>query len=168
MKRLLTIITILAALGLAGYYFFQKNGGVKDIEFVKLEKIKINKVVPFPKLLLLTEAKAVLKNPNPFGGEITSLDFDVYVEGKHTTTVHQPVSIQMPADTEFKLPINFEIPLGKSGFFKDAKDIITGAWKNKKLNIQTVGEITIKVLNFEFQIPFDEEEGYLLKDYLPE
>lgn len=167
MKRLLTIITVLAGIGLVGYYFFQKNGGLKDIEFVKLERIKIKKVIPFPKLSLTTSANAVLNNPNSFGVKITALDFDVYVEGKHTTTASQEVSIDMPSNAKFKLPINFDIPLGKTGFFNDAKDILTGAWKNKTINIRTVGDIHIKALTFDIKIPFDEEEAYLLKDYLP-
>ncbi len=167
MKRLLYTITLIIAIGLVAFYFFEKSGGVQDIEFVKLEKLKFNKISPFPKLTLNVTATSVLKNPNPFGVEITGMDFDVLVESKHTTTVNQDVSIEMPANSEFKLPLNFEIPLGKTGFFNDAKDILTGAWKNKSINIRTKGIIHIKVLKINLEIPFDEEEPYKLKDYLP-
>ncbi len=167
MKRLFIVLTFICIAGLAVYYFYQKNGGIKEIELVKLEKLRFKKVIPFPKLTLIAEGNAVLDNPNPVGVEIIGVDFDVLLQGKHITTVQQKVSIDMPANAEFRLPINFEIPLGKSGFFNDAKDILTGAWKNKSVNIQTTGIIRIKTLQLEFEIPFDEKEDYLLKDYLP-
>lgn len=166
MKRFLLFLTLIAVIGLAGYYYFQKQGGVQDIEFLQVEGLQFKRVTPFPKLSLTTSAKAALHNPNPFGVEITKMEFDVYVEDKHTTKVSQIVSVPMPAKSEFKLPFEFEIPLGKSGFFKDAKDVITGAWKNQSLKIKTVGVINIEVLNIPVELPFEEEDVYLLKDYI--
>lgn len=168
MKRLLITTTIIGLLGLAAYYYFQSSGGVQDIEFIKLEKLKIEKITPFPKLSLKANAEAVLKNPNPFGVVITSLDFDIYVEDKHASKVSQDVSIDINGQSTFKLPLNFDIPLGKIGFFKDAKDILSGAWKHQSLKIKTIGTINIQVLKINIDLPFEEEEEYLLKDYLPD
>lgn len=166
MKRLLIFITLILVTGLAAYLYFQQQGGVQDIEFQKIEGLRFERVTPFPQLSLTTAAKAVLNNPNPFGVEIKQMEFDVFVEDKHTTKVNQMVSVPMPAKSEFKLPFEFEIPLGKAGFFKDAKNILSGAWKNQSLKIRTEGIITIEVLNIPVELPFDEEEVYLLKDYI--
>lgn len=166
MKRVLIIGGFVFA-ALVSFYFYQKTGGVQAVEFVKLKRLKFEKVIPFPQLTLVTQANAVLNNPNPFGVEIIKMDFDVFVEEKLSTTVNQATSIPMPANSEFDLPISFEIPIGKSGFFNHAKDILSGAWKNKSIKIRTTGKITIKLLKIELNVPFDETEEYLLKDYLP-
>jgi len=167
LKKLLIIITAIALLGLAAFYLYQKSGGVQEVELIKLERIKIEQVIPFPKLKLLASANAVLTNPNAIGAEISAVEIDIYVEGKHTTKIKEQLSIEMPANQTFNLPLNFEIPLGKTGFFKDAKEVLTGAWKNQSLRIKTTGVIYAKVLSFDFEVPLEEEEVYLLRDYLP-
>lgn len=166
MKKVLIFITLIALLGLAAFYFYQKSGGVQAVELVKLERLKIDQVIPFPKFKLMASANAVLNNPNPLGAEISAIELDIYVEDKHTTKIQEQLSIEMPASATFKLPLTFEIPLGKSGFFKDAKDLLTGAWKNQSLRIKTTGIIYINVLSLDFEIPVEEEAVYLLRDYL--
>lgn len=167
MKRILLVITIIGILGLVGFYFFQKSGGVQEVELIGVEKITFSKVIPFPALKLQASANLLLKNPNPIGAEITHIHMDIFVTDKHATTIHQDIRVSMPANAEFKLPVNFDIPLGKSGFFKNAKDILNGAWKNQAIDIRTEGKVTVEVLKVAFDIPFDEENNYLLKDYLP-
>ena len=169
MKRISIIFTVIVLVWLVGDYMYDRNWGVQNIEFVKLEEIKFKKVIPFPKLSLVSSANIILKNPNLIGAEVTGVDFDVYVEDKHTTRVNHATNFPVAGNEEFNVPLEFEIPLGKAGFFKDVKDILTGAWKNQTLTIRTVGSINIRFpsLKIDFNLPFDESMEYLLKDYLP-
>ncbi len=154
-------------IGTAAFYLYQRSSGFQEVEFMRLEDFRIEKINTFPNLNLQAKANARLNNPNPFSVEIRSTEFDIFIEDKHASRANQSLSIEMKRNSDFELPLDFEIPLGKIGFFKDARNILSGAWKNQSIKMRTVGRVKVSVLGLEVDVPFEEETSYLLKDYLP-
>ena len=168
MKLFLKIISIIifAALVWGGYSIYQKAANLKDPEFVRLENIKFKNVTMPPDFKLTFSSDAVINNPNPHEMTIAKVDFDILVDGKKVTHFEQDLEVLMAANSDFKLPLSFDVPLAKKGIFKNFKNILNGAWKNEAIKIRSVGTITIRASRVSFDIPFDYDDEYLLKDYL--
>ena len=168
MKFFFKIITILFFLALVGggFYIYQKANDLKDPEFVRLENIKFKNITMPPDFKLTFVSNAVIKNPNPYEMTISKVDFDVLVDGKKVTHFNQDLEVKMAANSNFKLPLSFDVPLAQKGFFKNFKNMLNGAWKNQALKIRSLGTITIRAARVSFDIPFDYDDEYLLKDYL--
>ena len=86
----------------------------------------------------------------------------MYVEGKKVSNVKQDLEVEMPANSEFALPLSFEVPLKSKGFFKN----FTTDWKKTSIKIRSEGKITVKEGRVKFDVPFDYDDEYRLEDYL--
>jgi len=135
-SKILAILFFVALLG-GGYYIYQQAINLKNPEFVKMENIKFKNVTLPPDL-----------------------------NGKKTTHITQDLEVLMAANSDFSLPLSFDIPVGEKEFFKNFKNMLNGAWKKKSVKIRSVGTITIKAINLNLDIPFDYDDEYRLEDYL--
>jgi hypothetical protein len=72
----------------------------------------------------------------------------------------------MGANSDFSLPLSFEVPISQKEFFKNFKNVLNGAWKKQSIKIRSLGTITIRQSRVKFEIPFDFDDEYRLQDYL--
>jgi len=164
-SKILAILFFGSLLG-GGYYIYQQAVNLKNPEFVKMENIKFKNVTLPPDLKITFTSDAVINNPNDHEFTISKIDFDVLVDGKKTTHITQDLEVLMAANSDFSLPLSFDIPVGEKEFFKNFKNMLNGAWKKKSVKIRSVGTITIKAINLNLDIPFDYDDEYRLEDYL--
>lgn len=167
MKRILiALLVVFLLIGLGAYYYLQEKGPPKAPTLVKITNVKLSDVKLPPEMSVNFNANAILNNPNDFGVNISGMDFDVYVNGKKTTRINREVDSKMPANSDFTLPIRFEIPLKDEAGLKGLGGLLQNALKNKAMDIRSEGTISVKVLSYDFEIPFEYEDNYRLKDYL--
>lgn len=159
--RIFGIIFFLALLG-GGFYIYQEASNLQEPEFIQLENIKFKNVTLPPNITLTFTSDAVLNNPNAHQLTISKVDFDVIVDGKKTSHFTQDLEVLMPANSQFKLPLSFEVPLEKRGII----DTFKSAWKKKGIKIRSKGDITIRAGRVKFDIPFDYDDEYRIEDYL--
>ena len=165
-KVLLVFLVLFLLIGLGAYYYYQQEGPPQEPKLLKISNVKLNDVSLPPNMAVYFNADAHLHNPNGFSMNIASTDFDVFVNGTKATRVSQEVNTKMPANSEFILPIRFEIPLKENESFKGLGGLLKGALKKQALDIRSEGTITIKVFKYTFDIPFEHENSYNLMDYL--
>jgi len=124
-------------------------------EFVEMKNVKFKSVGFLNGLSITCKADAVFKNPNPVGAKVTEVNLDVTIDGKKVTTIKQEVSAKMPANSEFILPLNFDVPLKKA--FPDLKSTLGNLLKSKKLNYQLEGTLKVGLGKVEVAVPVDYE-----------
>ncbi len=159
-------ITFFVVLFAGGFYLYNQASNLKYPEFVRLENIKFKNVTLPPDLKLTFSSDAVINNPNPYSLTISKVEFDVLVDGKKSTHIKQDLEIEMAPESDFSLPLSFEVPIGQKEFFKNFKNMLNGAWKKQSIKIRSVGDITIRQSRVQFDIPFDYDDEYRLEDYL--
>jgi hypothetical protein len=158
--------TLFALLLGVGLYIFNQASNLKYQEFVLLDNIKFKNATLPPDLKITFTSDAVINNPNPYELTISKVDFDVIVDGKKTTHFTQDLEIEMGANSDFSLPLSFEVPISQKEFFKNFKNVLNGAWKKQSIKIRSLGTITIRQSRVKFEIPFDFDDEYRLQDYL--
>ncbi len=142
------------------------SDSVKYPEFVKLQNVKFGNVKLPPNMAVTFSSDMVLNNPNPVGVTISKMEFDVFIDGKKSTHIVQDTNVKMPANSDFTMPLSFQIPINHKEIFKNLKDVLSGAWKKQAMDIRSVGKIYVKVMGKDVGIPFDHEDTYRLVDYL--
>ena len=163
--KILTLL-FLVVIAVSGYFIYQKASNFTNPEFLRLENVRFKNVTLPPDLKITFVSDAIIHNPNSHGITISKVDFDVIVDGKETTHFQQDLEVEMPANSEFSLPLSFEVPIAKKEFFQNFKDVLSGAWKKQSIQIRTVGTITIRAARIQLDLPFDDENEYRLEDYL--
>lgn len=164
-SKILGITFFLVLLG-AGFYIYNQASNLKYPEFVRLDNIKFKNVTLPPDLKITFTSDAVINNPNPHRLTISKVDFDVIVDGEKATHITQDIEIEMAANSDFSLPLSFEVPIAQKEFFKNFKNVLNGAWKKQSIKIRSLGTITIRQSRVQFDIPFDYDDEYRLQDYL--
>jgi|GEM_PF-1116735 len=135
-------------------------------EFKKLNNVKFGSVMVDKGVGLNVSADALLNNPNAFGVTISKLDFEVFVDGTKVSDMVQEVSAEMPANSDFTLPLTFKVPLDKA--FAGFRPTISEMMKNRAVTIKVKGDIYVKPAGVEFKLPFEYEDTYdvPLKNFL--
>ncbi len=157
------ILIVLAAAG-AGFYYY-KYGTPESPSVEKIHHIQFKKITPPPGMKITLGADALVNNPNPFSVEITSIEADVFIDGKKANEIHQRVSKSMPANGKFDLPLEFDIPVEDKTLIKDLGSLVTGAWKKRSVVIKCEGKIFLKAAKLDVGIPFFYEKEHRLGDY---
>lgn len=159
MKILHTLLPLLFILCISACKQPQKPE-FKSMENVKFQSVMLDKSVSVNMI-----AQAVLHNPNPVGVTITGMDFDLFADGKKVSKVTQNVAAEMPANSDFKLPLAFSIPLAE--VFKDFKPTIKQLMGKRTVNLKVVGHLKVKA-GVEIKIPVSYEDKYdvALKDFI--
>jgi hypothetical protein len=164
-SKILGITFFLILMG-AGLYLYNQASDLDYPEFVRLENIKFKNVTLPPDLKVTFTCDAVINNPNPYKLTISKVDFDVIVDEKKATHFTQDLEIEMAPNSDFSLPLSFDVPIAKKEFFKNFKNMLNGAWKKQSIKIRSLGTITIRQSRVQFDIPFDYDDEYRLEDYL--
>jgi hypothetical protein len=124
--------------------------------FLRLNKVKI-KSVGLTNVAISGEA--IFNNPNAIGGKLTKTNIHIKVNNKDITDIQQNVSVNIPKNNDFTIPINFsfnpkEITNNEKGFFKNTFK----AFLNKDLEVDYYGSITVNMLGINFEVPIDYSE----------
>lgn len=164
-KTSLGLLVFVLLLGMGAYFYYEKYGAPQAPTFVKLTKVKLSDAKLPPNMSVIFNAEAHLRNPNPFSVTISGMDFDVFVNGKKASHVNQDLDSKMTANSDFMLPLRFEVPLKEKELFKGLGDLLKGAWKKKAIDIRSDGTISVKALDYSLGIPFEHEDTYRLSDF---
>ena len=122
-------------------------------EFQKMENVTFKSVSFSGPLTVTLSGDAVFNNPNAIGANVTEVDLDVFINDKKVTHVKQNVSAIMPANADFRLPLEFDVPL--KDVFKDAKITLNDIFKKKILQYKLVGNIKVGLGSVEVKVPVD-------------
>ncbi len=125
-------------------------------EFRELENVQLKGAKRDGTLVITADAR--FHNPNPFGLRTTGLQFDAYIDDRHVATVQQIVSTDVPARSEFLLPVEINVPLKK--VYEDLGDLLGGLLSRKKqeVRLRLEGKILVEALGVELVVPFLHEE----------
>lgn len=156
---------IVGILGMLAYQYFEAEG-LEPIVFQKLKNVRFRNLNLPPDMSVVFASDIALDNPNSFGVQVAGLDFDVYVDDRKSTHINQRKSIKIPSNDGFLLPIEFKIPLNEKELVKNIKEVISGAWKKRAIQIRLEGHIQVDALGVKPKIPFSYQEVYRLEDYL--
>ena len=121
--------------------------------FRKLENVKFNSLSIKKPYSVKLNADAVFYNSNALGAQITSMDFDVFINGKKSTHIKQDVIAHMPPYSDFTLPIVCSIPLGE--IFQDLK--LTDLLKSKTISYKMLGHLKLGLGGLDVKVPFSYE-----------
>lgn len=130
--------------------------GPQAPSFENLENLK---VVSANKSKVVMSGKAIYHNPNEIAGTLTHSNIKIIVNGVEVTEIDQEHSIDVPKANDFTVPVYFSF--NPSNLLQENKGFLKNALKSfidKKLEVQYVGDVTVKVMGVEFDVPVDYTE----------
>lgn len=140
--------------------FFAHCAGPENPEFLSMQNIKFNAVQVDNGLGVTLKGDALLNNPNSVGVKINSMDFDVFADGRKVTKVRQELSASMKANSDFSLPLEFDIPLKEViDQIKKPANLLDMA-KKMEIPIKVEGHLKVAVAGTSLRIPVNYEEPY--------
>ena len=130
--------------------------GPQSPDFLKLENVKIASANTSKVVL---KGDALFNNPNAISGKLTKTNIHIKVNDVDITDIEQKVSIDVPKNSDFTVPVNFSFNPKKltsenKGFLKNALK----SFLNKELTIDYSGTVTVEVLGISFDVPVDFQE----------
>ena len=87
------------------------------------------------------------------------IELDIFVEDKRAGHVDQKLSLQIPANGEFTVPIEVNLNLKEQGFLNTLFSIL-GA---KKMDVRFVGSIRINYKGIPVNVPVDYKSEIRIK-----
>ncbi len=125
-------------------------------EFRDLENVQLKGAKRDGTLVITADAR--FHNPNGFGLKATGLQFEAFIDDRHVATVQQTVSTDVPARSEFSLPVEINVPLKK--VYEDLGDLLGGLLSRKmqEVRLRLEGKILVEALGVELVVPFQHEE----------
>lgn len=136
------------------------SDAVKSPEFKGVENLKIKKAtINYAEV----DGYAIYHNPNIVGGVLTKTDIDIFVNGKKITKINQKMDVKVPAEDDFKIPVTFnfnprDLANKEDGILKSVLKNL----KNKKVDVQYKGTVTIEILGQAIDVPVDFEDSISL------
>lgn len=125
----------------------------KQPVFIKVDNVKISS---FKSDTIQLKAEAFFENPNDVGGEISTDEIKVIINGAEVAQVSSE-EFKVPARKEFVIPLVVVIPAKK--VFENNKNGILGGLLNsiinKSIKVQFKGDIEYKVFGFSKEYPVD-------------
>lgn len=131
--------------------------GPQEPIFKKVDNIRSTSVST--KKVTIT-ADAIYHNPNSLGGELSGIDIEVEVNGVNAAKIVQDVAIDVPANSEFIIPLTFDAA-PKDIFENDKNGVIGGilnAALSRKVDVHYRGEVQMKIAGIPYTLPIDYEE----------
>ena len=95
--------------------------------------------------------------------ELRELDFDVFVNEKKATHVHQVREIKIPAMSEFSIPVSFPVTFQDNDFFSDIGSILISGISGNALKIRLEGYILVKAWGLEKKNDFVYSYDYAVR-----
>jgi len=124
--------------------------------FVKVDNVKIVSVMSDT---IRLKAEAFFKNPNAIGGEISTDEIKVIINGAELAQVSSE-AFKVPARKDFIIPLLVVIP-AKRVFENNKNGLIGGLINsilNKSIKVQFKGDLKYTVLGFSNIYPIDKTE----------
>ena len=103
-------------------------------------------------------ADAVFNNPNSVSLTVKGIRAKAYIDGEEVSTIREQLESEMPANSDFTLPVSIEIPTKK--ILGNLGSLIKEVTSNKKAVVKLEGAINVAVLGQEIAVPFEYEELY--------
>ena len=125
-----------------------------------VERIEDVDVVEMTRSKLELNAFMILKNPNGFALDLDNADLTVYVDEVELAKINQTFETTMPANGEFKMPININMDLDKLYRDNPLEALAKGLqiMSDKKLTVQFKGTILVGKGVAKISVPVDQQE----------
>lgn len=144
--RVLSILCLFALL-------FSACDSVDYPEFREMKNVKFKSVSFTGGPSVTLKADAIFFNPNPIGANVTEVDLDVYIDDKKVTHIRQDVRAEMKSNSEFTLPLDFNVPLKE--VYKDLKPSLGNLLKKRTVNYRMDGTLKVGLGSVEVAVPVD-------------
>ncbi|UII34057.1 LEA type 2 family protein [Fulvivirga ulvae] len=119
--------------------------------FRRVGNIEVTKVTGSEAYL---NANAYFYNPNDVKMRLKKVEVDVEVEGNKIGTINHSVKTLIPANSEFKVPLDATFDMKQMGFLKSVISILGG----KKVKVHYKGFIRVSFHGFPIKVPVDYED----------
>lgn len=119
--------------------------------FRRMGNIEVTKVTGSEAYL---NANAYFYNPNDVNMRLKKVEVDVEVEGNKIGTINHSVRTKIPANSEFKVPLDATFDMKQVGFLKSVISILGG----KKLKVRYKGFIRVSLHGIPIKVPVDYED----------
>ena len=127
-------------------------------QFIGIQNIKV--LESTSKYITFT-ADALFINPNDIRGELQTDEIKVFVNDNELASVSTE-SFDVPANTEFSIPLKTNIPTDSLFSNKSIGGLI-GSLFSKKVKVQYKGDIKYKVFGFSHSYSIDQTEDVKIK-----
>lgn len=97
----------------------------------------------------MLKANAVFFNPNDIRGRLRKIDVVIYVNGKRAAHVDQRLRTVIPANGEFKVPLEVKLSIKELGFM----DTLLGVLGGKKFDVRYEGKLKMSYKGIPFSVP---------------
>ncbi len=124
-----------------------------NVNFKKIEQLKV-KTIGLKKVVLT--GNALMQNDNDMGVTVKKVEADIFIDGVDVADLVQNVSVDVPAMSEFRLPLEFSIPTLEA--IGNIQNIFGKKNKDLKLNLEMKGNITVDLLGKDVLIPFEQQK----------
>ena len=125
-----------------------------------IEKIEDVEIIEMSKSKLELNAFMIIKNPNSFSLDLAKANLKAYVDNIELATIDQKFETSMPANENFKMPINIKMDLDKLYRENPIAAIGKGIqiMSDKKLMVKFKGTIDVGKGIAKVSVPIDQEE----------
>jgi LEA14-like dessication related protein len=125
-----------------------------------IEKIEDVDIIEMSKSKLELNAFMILKNPNGFSLDLAKANMKAYVDDVELATIDQSFDTAMPANDNFKMPINIKMDLDKLYRENPIAAIGKGLqiMSDKRLMVKFIGTIDVGKGMAKISVPIDQEE----------
>ena len=133
--------------------FLFSCSGPQEPEFERVENIKH---IQKGKLEYTLTADIIMSNPNPISAKLMKTDLDIFVNEVKVGKVKQRLYTEVGANSEFTIPVKCDF--SASEILKNQNNSIGGLLNvllDKKVDLQYVGSVKLKVAGLEFDVPVD-------------
>jgi len=129
--------------------------------FIKVDSVRLISVASDT---IRLQANAYFKNPNDVGGEISTDEIKVIINGAEVAQVSSD-AFKVPARNEFTIPLKVVIPSKR--IFENSENGILGGLINsifkKSIKVTFKGDIKYKVFGFSSTYPVDITQALKIK-----
>jgi len=99
----------------------------------------------------LVNADAYFYNPNDVKMKLKSVDVGVHLDGKPVGVINQSLKTKIPAQANFKVPLDATFDLKETGLLKNLLSMLGG----KSRKVRYVGYIRVAVHGVTVRVPID-------------
>lgn len=132
----------------------------QEVAFKHIENVKVGAISFQAKNVTLT-ADAIFHNPNSVKLNVKGIRAKAYIDGEEVSTIREQLETEMPAKSDFTLPITIEVPTKK--LLGNLGNLIKQFTNKKEAIVKLEGAINVEVLGQEIAVPFDYEDVYKME-----
>jgi LEA14-like dessication related protein len=105
------------------------------------------------------KAQVVLYNPNTTRMRLKKINIDIFYNGKKVGKVDQKMTLLIPAQNEFSIPLEVNLAIKELGFVETLLSMIGG----KKMQIHYKGHLKLTYHGFPIRVPVDYKDEIRVK-----